>query len=51
MLMGFISSGLSHRVVSIDVHDPDVGDGDVPIGVRISPNPIGPCKGYSEREH
>ena len=46
-------SGISHRVVPIDVHDPDVGDGDVPTGVRISPNPIGPlpCKSYSEREH
>ena len=42
-------SGISHRVVPIDVHDPDVGDGDVPTGARISPNPIGPLQGLQRK--
>ena len=31
-------SGISHRVGKLNVHDPDVSDGDVPTGARISPN-------------
>ena len=42
-------SGISHRVVPIDVHDPDVGDGDVPTGLRISLNPIGPLQGSQRK--
>ena len=44
-------SGISHRVGKLNVHDPDVSDGDVPIGARISPNLQGPLHGLQRKRN
>ena len=44
-------SGISQRVGEFNVHDPDVSDGDVPTGARISPNLQGPLHGLQRKRN